>query len=186
MVFVGAWEVGASHDAEVDFAVDDECQTDGVLLSPQESLGPVNRVEGPVAATWSPGVLAEIDGVEDGGLRERGGEDRVGEVDDHGAERGALLGAEMGRLLLADNGVCGEGRVDDRVDDGLGGVVCDGDRREIPLGLRHLLLLLLVSHQSLEHRPCHLARPAHTLNRHLPLPCKILRAHLSLGSVAGC
>jgi hypothetical protein len=45
-------EVRAAHDAELDVAILDERETDGVLLAAEEALGTVDRIEGPHACRF--------------------------------------------------------------------------------------------------------------------------------------
>ncbi len=58
------WEVRAAEDAELDGAVFDEREADGVLAAAEEAHGAVDGVEGPDAAVGAAGAVAGVDGLE--------------------------------------------------------------------------------------------------------------------------
>ena len=122
---------GAAEHAEQGRAVFDQGEGDGVLAAAQESLGAVDGVEGPEGSV-SPGVIAEVEEIEQGVFIDLGVE-ACGEARDAGHEVGIV--AEVAGALFGHDAQIGGEAGEAMKDEGLAGVVGDGDGGAVLLGL---------------------------------------------------
>ena len=125
-------KVGTAQDAQDDLAILNQGESNGVLVEPEEALGSVDRVEGPVTAFATAVVGPPVDGGENGVLGQLG-EDGLDAGDDAVLEPAVLALAQCLGVLLSHERDGREGLTQHVGDDGLCGEVGHGDRGLVAL-----------------------------------------------------
>jgi hypothetical protein len=102
-------QIWAAKDSDLDLSGFNQGQGNGVLVGAQESLGPIDGIEGPKTA----GRLAATAIYPGADLFRRGfGHQARGEMSDTLKGSALFRGAQSGRIFFANQGVSGEGAVE--------------------------------------------------------------------------